>query len=418
MREHFIGHYTPTEAEFKALWKDCFFSFDANVLLNLYWWQSTTRDRFFAILDNISDRIWLSNQAAKEYFQRRRSVIQDQADAYSSFVRTLDKSRKDLAALFSKHSSSDEVKGIMAQLDKAYLNAQEDIEVVEKIQPNFLEDDVILTRLTKLFNGKVGDAYSNEELSKLKKVFDERIDNRIPPGFKDKDKKGPERRYADILIWYQILDKAKELGKSVILITDDLKEDWWQMHNNDTVGPRPELIAEARDVAGVRFHMYSSELFISYAAKHLGTGEDKEAIADIVQTRERVLEEQRRYSALADRLERESEEFGALHDRRDKLLSRIARMNRVVERAGDVPDSLLDELIDADKQLTILNHELAVLGDAVEALQSELTRTSTLSARLDAVLTRSDSAAARVKVQEAKKRRAHRQSQPPKHEKS
>jgi len=58
MRKLFRGYYTPTEEEFAQLWKDCIFSFDTNILLNIYRYSPEARGRFFEILNKLEERIW------------------------------------------------------------------------------------------------------------------------------------------------------------------------------------------------------------------------------------------------------------------------------------------------------------------------------------------------------------------------
>lgn len=43
MRTMFPGHFRPNEEDFQALWADCMFAVDANVLLNLYRYSPDTR---------------------------------------------------------------------------------------------------------------------------------------------------------------------------------------------------------------------------------------------------------------------------------------------------------------------------------------------------------------------------------------
>ncbi len=45
MKGIFKGYHQPTEEEFSQLWRNALFVFDTNVLLNLYRYQSATRDQ-------------------------------------------------------------------------------------------------------------------------------------------------------------------------------------------------------------------------------------------------------------------------------------------------------------------------------------------------------------------------------------
>lgn len=63
------------------------------------------------------------------------------------------------------------------------------------------------------------------ELLKLEPLFNFRINNNIPPGFKDKNKE--TNRYGDVIIWYEILENSKlKKRKNVLFISHDVKIDW------------------------------------------------------------------------------------------------------------------------------------------------------------------------------------------------
>src|SRR2546423_1659643 len=90
MRELFLAYYTPSDEEFAALWQECTFSFDANMLLNIYRYSQLTRGLFCAILEKLNTRIWISHQAALEYHRNRLGVISEQNSAYQELGKLLD----------------------------------------------------------------------------------------------------------------------------------------------------------------------------------------------------------------------------------------------------------------------------------------------------------------------------------------
>lgn len=63
MRELFPGYYRPTQEEFKQMWQECIFVFDANVLLNIYRYTAKTRGELLAIFEMLKERTWLPHQA-------------------------------------------------------------------------------------------------------------------------------------------------------------------------------------------------------------------------------------------------------------------------------------------------------------------------------------------------------------------
>jgi hypothetical protein len=104
-------------------------------------------------------------------------------------------------------------------------------------------------------------------MEKKQNVAKQRYEKEQPPGYADK--KNKEDPYGDVILWFQLLDYAKEQEIPIIFVTDDRKDDWWTQHQGKIISPRPELIQEMNNVAGVQFYMYSYEKFLDYAKKYL-----------------------------------------------------------------------------------------------------------------------------------------------------
>lgn len=54
MKDKFSEYYKPDDAQLKIHWQKDVFSFDANVLLNLYRDTPKTREAFFTLLEKIA----------------------------------------------------------------------------------------------------------------------------------------------------------------------------------------------------------------------------------------------------------------------------------------------------------------------------------------------------------------------------
>jgi hypothetical protein len=114
---------------------------------------------------------------------------------------------------------------------------------------------------------QVGPPFSASELDAICKEGERRYNEKIPPGFKDVRKSKSRRRpYGDLIIWKQMIQRAKETAKPIVFVTDDSKEDWWLRIAGETKGPLPELRAEILTESGQDFHMYSSQQFLRYSA--------------------------------------------------------------------------------------------------------------------------------------------------------
>ena len=86
MKKLFNGFYTPNKDEIKKSWfdKKTLFVFDTNVLLNLYRYTETTRDDFFQIIDNISEKVWMPYHVGLEYQRNRLTVIKSEKAIFNN----------------------------------------------------------------------------------------------------------------------------------------------------------------------------------------------------------------------------------------------------------------------------------------------------------------------------------------------
>lgn len=288
MRKSFPGYYKPTKEEFDELWNECIFILDANVLLNLYRYTKDTREELISLLKIIKKRLWLPYQAGYEFHKNRLTVISSLADAYGKLIKqineTSNKLDTDLNA-FSRHPLIDS-KAIKKNLSDNLKRIEVDLEKVKEKHPNFNDNDDVLELVTDLFNGQVGSQYSPDQLKKLYDIAQARFKDEIPPGYKDTKSKDGDNKYGDFILWQQVIDKAKDSKKPIILITDDTKEDWWRQFQGQTIGPRPELIEEIYKEAGVRFYMYQTDPFMENASTHFKRQLNDKAVQEVKMVRD------------------------------------------------------------------------------------------------------------------------------------
>jgi PIN like domain len=108
-------------------------------------------------------------------------------------------------------------------------------------------------------------AFSDAELAEIYVEAEERFRILRPPGFSDAKNKGVPEKYADVVIWFELIEHAKTEKKPLIFVTDDRKEDWWVKKNGKTISPRPELLEEFQKKTNSSMYMYQTEQFIEYA---------------------------------------------------------------------------------------------------------------------------------------------------------
>jgi hypothetical protein len=177
MKNKFKTFYSLNDQDYKSLWENCIFVFDANVLLNLYRYTDSTKNQLLKIFEQIKDRIWLPYQVTLEYHFNRLTVIQSQVDSYESISKLIEKKsiklmndlNEELKDYKKRHPRID-VGSIIQSLDTSFSELASDIKKLENDHPDYFSgEDLILSAISELFLGKVGDNYDQKKLNEIYK---------------------------------------------------------------------------------------------------------------------------------------------------------------------------------------------------------------------------------------------------------
>jgi hypothetical protein len=292
-------HRDPDQIDFTSLWKKATFVFDSNVLLDLYRLPESASNDLIEVLrdDGLRGRIWIGFQVILEFLNNRHEAISDQKnkfntvrglleEAISQYDEVFTKLRTELGKLKLKqrHSLIDPDKFITEENIEKGRSFVEDfigeLSVLEGKQLDVNDLDQIKGVVLEIFDGKIGEGFTKKELDDIYKAGEKRYENNIPPGYKDKSKPGAytvkdkefPRKFGDLLLWTEIVRKAKtERLSDIVLVTGDVKEDWWLEKRGKKLGPRKELLneiyADAPDLQ--TFYMYDTASFLTHAKSQL-----------------------------------------------------------------------------------------------------------------------------------------------------
>lgn len=223
MRSTFVGYFRPSAQEFSQHWRDSIFVFDANVLLNLYRYSADTKAELKKAIGNVSDRVFIPHQAAKEFLKNRLTVTIDQSTEYKKLINQINQ-LVDTLSQRDRHPFLPE-----ENLPSLKENAELLISILETQQSSLLKnlsEDDTLDFIEGIFIEKTGKPYPEEKLKEISDAAIKRFDRKIPPGYKDAKKDATEdiyRPYGDLIIWNQIIDHSVEQKKPIIFVTDDKK---------------------------------------------------------------------------------------------------------------------------------------------------------------------------------------------------
>lgn len=296
MRALFPEFCKPSEEELKKIWTNAIFVFDTSILLGLYRLPRKLRINIISKLEKLGDRAWIPHQVAMEYYRSRLEVIHEQGRKYQEFLCLLEDCEKEVEARlkeYGRHPFIDN-KGIILKIVKSYKVIRNDLAKIKQKQPDWSNSDEIEAALNNIFKkDRVGKEYDSKRLQDIYSEGQVRYEKEIPPGYKDKKKDSEDktgtRKFGDLIIWFQIIDKAIESKKPIIFVTAEKKEDWWYSIGGKNVGARYELIMEVKNKANVSFLMYQSDHFIEHASKYLDIKFNKELIEEVKKLRSEIM---------------------------------------------------------------------------------------------------------------------------------
>lgn len=328
MKDIFPGYSKKSESEIKKIWDNGIICFDANVLLNLYRYSNDTRKAILDLVKKFTSQICLPHQSALEYNRNRYEVIADQEKAYKEFISKIGQIESDLQSTSKPPFLSNK---LHTSLKKVFKEVNTEVENSIKKYCDFLQNDTIYTELTVIFGDKITSEFTEEKLQTIYIEGEKRYEKKLPPGFEDEKTKQGNRKYGDLVLWKQIIKKAKEDKKPIILITDERKKDWWwKIKDGRNMGPRQELVEEMKREANVEFHMYSSERFLSYGLDHLKERVNKKALEEIKEIKRAEIEEIKKRHFI--QLNKRKEEERIANNRNQYLNRKIAHTTDKIER--------------------------------------------------------------------------------------
>jgi len=282
VKKNFPGYYRPSNQEFHKLWTDCFFVPDANILLHLFRYGEKTRAQVIETLAALKPRIWIPYRVGLEFQRSWRDVDQNNRDAYEKLSKEIENQGRKLAALFDEYTRHQmiDVKAEQKGIDEFIRKLCKRLADSKAKHPSRGFAEKIFLQISDLIGDDVGSRPTAEATAEQSREAQKRYDALIPPGYRDAGKGVPDK-YGDYFIWKELLDKSKETGKPVILITDDVKDDWWLEFRGEKISPRPELVEEMFSLTGQGFYLYTLSQFLDYAGGFLESDVDKAALEEI-----------------------------------------------------------------------------------------------------------------------------------------
>ncbi|MDX2544455.1 PIN domain-containing protein [Streptomyces sp. WI04-05B] len=274
----FRSYIRTTESEIEGILRHSMIMLDTNVLLSLYRATPSARNEMLQTLKATQERLWIPHQVALEFHRNRLNVANDQINFYTQTIKSVEVLKQQTLQKISEFADR-------CSLDEASKERMKDsaieafgftIAEIERHQGRFdlgistiLNQDPILDELSVIFDGKIGPPFKAEELTKVLQEAERRVSEEIPPGYKDGSK--VSNKFGDYILWEQTLIESESRGVDILIVSNDMKDDWVERFLGFAIGPRNELAVEMRSRAGVNLNMMTFPLFLEAAKRHLQT---------------------------------------------------------------------------------------------------------------------------------------------------
>lgn len=310
--------YELTEELEKSMWHNAIFIFDTSALLDLYFYSDSTQEQFVTLFEKLKGRLWLPYQVIEEYERHRKEKITAPKVRYDQLIKKND-SNKDSGYITKIEDNLNQITGLLKTLGEETKKADKhpyiESNVIEDFQTKILQqkedfnlfkesfqseidkqkdkldkkvtNDKILSLIDEHF--KKGVDYSFEESFQIAQEGEIRYRLEIPPGYMDdqgRNKKDGLSKFGDLFIWKQILDFAEIEQKPMILIINDVKEDWCIVSNsdkNEIESPRKELIKEFKFRAKSDIWLYTMKQFLYKSKNYLNSKISQESIDEVTE---------------------------------------------------------------------------------------------------------------------------------------
>ncbi|MEV8438039.1 PIN-like domain-containing protein [Actinosynnema sp. NPDC051121] len=262
----FPGYRRPSEDESADALRSALVVVDANVLLNLYRYNDSTRDDLLGLLRGVGDRLWVPHQVMREFWRNRLTVLAGRAAATDQVLTALAKQQRaaeDALHQWAKTTAladavRDDLVRKVGALHRELVAAIGSHTPPSPDSPGVPGREAVLDELEALLRGKVGAKPDDARWDELVEEGKRRAAAKEPPGYLDAGKDDsnlPEGSAGDYLVWAQAVEEATRRGTDLLFVTGDEKEDWWWRYRSEFLGPRVELVEEFAAGSGRQLYM-------------------------------------------------------------------------------------------------------------------------------------------------------------------
>lgn len=235
--------------------------FDTNIYLNLYEYSPEAMTFFISLCDLIRENLVLPSTVKREFKKNHGKSVKKQRNKFKNAITNLKKPLNQFESKLNvqikvlesfkmpkiselKESIEEDIDTLKEKLDE-YMAEHE---AVAEVNRKILDEDLIVQLINYIEGANnLLPTPSLDEIYQLCSDGEKRYKNKIPPGYEDEDNKSGVEAYGDFIIWKETLEFCKRNEKNLVFVTDDVKEDWYNLKEQRF---RKELVEEFEDETG------------------------------------------------------------------------------------------------------------------------------------------------------------------------
>lgn len=269
MKKRYRSKYHYTQAELKSVSDKALLVFDTNALLDILRLTPDLAKKVLKVIEDNLERVRIPEHVIWEY---HRHIIDIPAemyaktnDAYKKFDKEIFQAPLDVFYNQHKKIRIETREKINNIFEKAYNQTLKELKLLTDYFRDNFQNQTTQLQIGDLLSDKILPGFSADKKKDIEEEGAKRYAEKIPPGYEDAKTKD-DNQYGDLIIWYEILELAKE-DNDIFFISNDLKEDWILTSNGLKCGPRTELLDEFNAISTKIFHIYSLTQFLELFAK-------------------------------------------------------------------------------------------------------------------------------------------------------
>lgn len=284
---------TLTDTDYTTVLGSALVVVDTNVLLNLYRYHAETRAAMIQVLGALGDRLFVPHRVMEEFWRNRERAATRPLEDVRTSVRDLGRHFDSIREVLRQWVNRGALAPDAAHQLQEIIDAQAET-VASAIQALVDPDQVPATRntgndpvlqaLEPCLAGRVGPPMPADAYKAALTEGRRRAAAGEPPGFGDQQKSKRDDvvgAAGDYLVWEQTLLAAESRKLDVVIVTADMKPDWWRLEGTFPRGPRTELVAELLTRSGRQLYLMRPEALLEHAATALSVTVEESSVAEV-----------------------------------------------------------------------------------------------------------------------------------------